>query len=149
MTRQEVEDGENVFHYLDPTAAEVIIGKVAVLVNMVCSTIVFTYLLGKSVAGIIFPRAGDEMACVGIAGTVVSAVAIAMNSISDVAFELFYGIGDVAFSIVGFVLPAVYFFAQMGVGHVRWTIVAFVVLGIGSAMMVISFVVTVQGAIAG
>jgi hypothetical protein len=148
LTFAEVEDGENVFHYLDPAAPEVIVGKFAVLVNMCCSDMVFQFFLAKTIAGFITRNAENSHVALTIAGLIAGMVAIWVNFFDELATTIFFGIGLNAFSILAFVLPPVYFFAQYGLQSPRWALIAAVVLIIGGGMMVISFAILVMDLIA-
>jgi hypothetical protein len=140
------DDGENIYHSLDPTAKEVIIGEAAVIVNMVCSSLVFTFFLAKTIIELIMPIAVNRGIPVGVAAIGASALSICVNFWGDFGAELFLGIGEVAFAIIGFVLPPVYYFAQYQFKSIRWGVIAIVVLLIGGGIMIVSLVITIQNA---
>jgi hypothetical protein len=148
LTGQLVDDGENVFHYLDPWAVEVIAGQIAVMISMFCSEFFFAYLMGRCVAGQIYTPAENHGIPVGVSAFAMSALALCINFLGDQGLGLFYGIALISFSVVGFVLPPVYYFAQYGNRHTGWSIVAGLVLVIGGGMMIISFYLTIADVMA-
>jgi hypothetical protein len=144
----DVEDGENVFHYLNPSAPEVIVGKFAVIVNMACSDMLFQFFLAKSVAGSIWPAAEHSREALALAGLVAGAVAIAVNFLDEFSSTLFFGVAVNSFSLLAFILPPVFFFAQYGSQNLTWAILAALVLLIGGGMMILSLIGLVQDLVA-
>jgi amino acid permease len=142
-----LDDGENIYHSLDPTAIEVIIGELAVIVNLLCSNLLFTFYGAKTAVAQILPVAEYRIVPAGVAGIASCACSICVNFMGDFGVDLFYGIGAVAFSIIGFVLPPLYYFAQYQFKSIRWGLVSIVVFLIGGGMMVISLIVTIQDVI--
>jgi hypothetical protein len=148
MSMAPIEDGENVFHYLDPVAPEAIVGAGAVIVNMICSNALFTFFMAKSVAGQILPGAENQGVPVAVAAFATSALALCVNSLGDTLLDWFYGVGSVAFSVLGFVLPPIYFFAQYRLKSVAWAVTSGIILFVGGGMMLISLVIAIQDVLA-
>jgi hypothetical protein len=121
----------------------VIIGKFAVIVNMVCSNALFTYYLAKTVAGMILPIAEYDRGAIVMSAVASCTVSISINFIGDFGVELFYAISCISFSIVGFVLPPIYFIAQYRAQSIKWLVMCVIVLVIGGGMMILSFALTI------
>jgi hypothetical protein len=144
LTMAEVEDGENVFHYLDPDCPEVLIGKIAVILNSVCSNVIFQFFLARTIVAEIHPSGTSNRATLGLTGLIAGAFAIWVNFWEDLGIAIFYGVSLVSFSIVAFCLPPLYFLAQYRFESVKWATISVIVLVIGGGMMLISLVLTVQ-----
>jgi hypothetical protein len=46
-----MEPEENIFHYLNPTAPEVIAGKLAVIIGALVSTAIYLFFLSRRIVG--------------------------------------------------------------------------------------------------
>jgi amino acid permease len=139
----EPDDEENIFHYLDPFAPEVIVGKCAVIVGMLVSTSIYTFFQAKSLVHEIFPRAENDGIPVWVAGLATSLLTIGINLMGDVWISMVYALAAVACSLIAFVLPPVYFFVQYRLESKKWAIAAGFVFVIGGAIMIISLVVAI------
>jgi hypothetical protein len=117
--------GENVMLFLDPASPETIIGKIAVLGISLTSTAFFTYHLAEITAKMILP-------------------VICIVSLGDTACNLSYEISGVALTLLGFVLPPMYYLVQFRFRFLKWGIIAAIVLVLGLGMLVLSLMVTIQ-----
>jgi hypothetical protein len=144
LTHEPASEWDNIFHYLQPLELEVIIGKVAVLVSMICSELLYTFLMAKTLVCQILPRAEDDKIPVGITACAPSALALCINFLGEFALEVFSGVASISFSIIGFMLPPVSYFTQYPLKNTGWAFMAAVVLVVGGGMMICSFVLTIQ-----
>jgi hypothetical protein len=144
LTMAEVEDGESVFHYLNPNAPEVIVGKLAVISNSICSNCLYQYFLAKTVASEIHSSAVDHRIVLGVTGLVFGALSIWVNFWEDLGIAIFYGVACVSFSILAFILPPLYFLAQYRFQSVQWALVSLIVLLVGGGMMLTSLTLAIQ-----
>jgi hypothetical protein len=115
---------------------------------MICSNGVFTYFVANVMVEQILPVAARDRMTVGIAGFTASLLSISLQFLGGLVYDLLFAVGGVSFSVIGFVLPPVYYFAQYHGQSVRWSIVAGTVLLMGGGMMIISLVIAIQDVVA-
>jgi hypothetical protein len=144
LTMAEIEDGDNVFHYLDQTAPEVIVGQFAVVVSMVCSTALFSFFTVKTIVELFVPQARDIRVPMAFTILGIGAMSISVNFTGDMAISIVYAVGAIGFSLLGFVLPPIYFFAQYRLKSLPWSLLSFIILFVGGGMMLITLVLTIR-----
>jgi hypothetical protein len=86
-----------IFLYLDPTAPEVTIGKIALLVVSLMSSAFFTWDLARMMSNIIVPGSDESRYTVSLAGLGIMCAYIAINMLSDLPRRLFFALGNVGF----------------------------------------------------
>jgi hypothetical protein len=128
---RDVASYDPIFAYLDPKRPEVIIGIVAMYVISVCSTAFYTYYLAGIIASLILKEAEGQTRPVFVSGIVVILTYIAFNFIDTIVNDIAVFIANVAFLLLAFVLPPVFYLVQFGVSSPRFAFLAVVVMIIG------------------
>jgi hypothetical protein len=139
------DDVDCVFYALNPDDTEVIVGKIAVLIVSLCSTMVFLYHIAGIMGSFILPGvkpSGHTRFCSSI---VLSLIAISINTMGNTASEVVYEIGGICFSVLGFVLPAVYFLCQYGLSCQSYAILSVAILAFGIVMACSSVFFFIRG----
>jgi amino acid permease len=144
-----IEPDDNIWYSLDPYAVEVIVGKFAILVVSLCSTAFFVWFCSQQIAAFIHPLAQNCHVAIGVIATAMTFVYISLNLIGDFMMSLMYEIGSIAFSLLAFVLPPVFYLAQHKFSNVRWGVAALFVLVGGLMLMLIGTVLTILDLIGG
>jgi hypothetical protein len=103
----EVED--NILYYLDERAPEVLLGKIAVLLISLCSTMYFTYFLARILSEWLSGPKDGRKVSVCVSGIALTFLAIAINQMGDSWLLFIYALGMIAFAVLRFVLPPVYY----------------------------------------
>jgi hypothetical protein len=141
----DVEYMENVFYYLNPTDAEVVLGKVAVLIISLCSTAFFQYYIAGIVGKMIHPSVASFGWAAFWGSVILTLPVICLNFMQYQWSSLVYDLGSMCFSVLGFILPPVYFLVQFRFGYVKWSLLASAVLLLGVITLVVSTVVMIDG----
>jgi hypothetical protein len=135
---------DNVLARLSPKDPEIRIAKIAVIVISLVSTVFFEYHISRAVAGMIVPQAGQSggarlLSCLGL-----TFPSICIVIIGDAACDRSYEIAALAFTLLGFVLPPVYYLVQFRFRFVKWGLISVSVLVIGVVFLIFSLVQTVM-----
>jgi hypothetical protein len=139
------------FLYLDPVGSpEVIVGAIAVTIIAICSNMYFAYVSSYSVVSIFGVGIHDKEGHLArTLGSLVSLfIAIAMNFAGDLAFLMFYELSSLAYTLLGYFLPALYFLIQFKVKIVEWGILALFVFAGGAFLTILGIMETVTSALA-
>jgi hypothetical protein len=139
-----VEPEDNIFLYLDAAAPEVLVGKIAVMIQSMTSTAFFTYYIARVVVLELCGTYKHSAVTYGCVGIVAVAVSVMINCAGAAASTSFYAIGGVCFSLLAFVLPPLFYLSQHKFRNVEWGIIAVVVCLIGGGLMMISLVLTIR-----
>jgi hypothetical protein len=135
-----VEHLENIFYHLNPDNPEVLVGRIAVLVISLVSTAFYGYHMAGIVAGMIIPGTGTHGVSGFCANVALGFVAIWLNSMEQKWTNFMYDLGSVAFTLLAFVLPPVFYLRQFQFRYVTWGVVAVIVLALGLMMLVLGIV---------
>jgi hypothetical protein len=135
----DIEAEENIYLYLDGQAPEVIMGKISMLVLSIASTMYYTFFIAQVIVQAITagPVRSDKIPLF-VTGLAVTLTSICINLTDETWTLALYAIGSIAFNIIGFVLPEVYYLKQFGFISRQWGIISAVVLIFGLGMVAIS-----------
>jgi hypothetical protein len=139
------EEYDNVLNALDSDNPEVLVAKIAVLVISLLSTVLYGYHMAGIATGMMIPGTGAYGVPGFCANVALGFVAISFNSIEDVWANLIYDLGSCAFTVLGFVLPPVYYLWHFQFQVVKWGIVAGIVLVLGLMMLFLSIIWIITG----
>jgi hypothetical protein len=135
----DIEAEENIYAYLDGEAPEVTMGKIGVLVLSIASTIFYTFFIAQGlVQAITTAPSGSDKVPLFMAGLTVTLFSICINMMDDSWTLTLYAMGAIAFNLLGFVLPEVYYLWQFGFLNRKWGIILVVILVFGIATVVMS-----------
>jgi amino acid permease len=141
----EVAEEVNIFFSLEPYEPEVIVGKFAILGVSLCSTVFFTYFCSQQMASSIHPAAGKSKRMIGTTSFTMMFLSIALYLFGVLIFDgLVYQLGTISFSLLGFVLPPVYYLSDQGFASVKWGCAAVFVLAGGLAFLGMETGITVK-----
>jgi hypothetical protein len=130
----DVEPGMNVFYYLNPNDPEVIVGKIAILIMWFLSMHVLFYHMATLVARMISEGAKPGHP-VFWSSIVLALPAVCINVAGGTLMTAIFEGGSVAFCLLGFVLPPLYYLWQFRYRHLKWGLTATAVLVIGIAFL--------------
>jgi hypothetical protein len=139
-----VEPEDNIFLYLDAAAPEVLVGKIAVMIQSMTSTAYFTYYIARVVVVAFCGTYKHSAPMYGCAGIVAAAVSVMIDSVGGETSGSFYTIGGVCFSLLAFVMPPVFYLSQHKFQNVAWGVLAVVVCLVGGSLMIMSLVLTLR-----
>jgi hypothetical protein len=137
-----VEPEDNIFLYLDALAPEVLVGKIAVLIQSMASTAFFTYYISRVLVLSFCGSYKHSAVTYGCAGIVTAAVSVMIDSAAGALSGSLSTIGSACFSLLAFVLPSAFYLSQHRFQNVTWGIIAVIVCLVGGGLMVISLVFT-------
>jgi hypothetical protein len=120
-----------VFSYLNPRNGEVIVGIIAMYVVSICTTAFYTYYLAVIIASLTLKETAGQTKPVCLAGLVVVLTYAALNFIGDIVNDISVLVANIAFLLLAFVLPPVFYLVQFGFSSVKFAILALVILFIG------------------
>jgi hypothetical protein len=135
---------ENMVYYLNPNDPETIVAKIAVLGISLTSTVFFTYHIAEITAEMIFPQKEFDAWPRFWSGLGLTLPVVCIVIIGDDACDLSYNLAAIAFGLLGFVLPPIYFLMQFRFRYVKWGVMAVIVLLFGLGMLAISLIFTVE-----
>jgi hypothetical protein len=129
------------FIYLEPAGSpEVIIGTISVIIVATCSNMYFAFMSSQAILAI-WDIGVEEKRMTGLRvfGSLVSVlVAICLNFAGDLAFLVFYELSSFAYTVLGFVMPALFFLVHFKVKAIGWGILSLFVFAVGSFLTVLS-----------
>jgi hypothetical protein len=134
-----IPDEENIFSYLNPVAPEVLIGKIAVWIISVCSTMLYTFFVSQTIVQAIAGRSSGSFRLSNLmTGLAVCLFSVCMNLFDDVWNLALYQLGSIAFNILAFVLPPIYYLVQFRFRNIKWGAVSVVLLCLGVGLLALS-----------
>jgi hypothetical protein len=134
----DIADQENIFSHLDP-APEVLIGSAAVWIVAVCSTMLYTFFVSQTVVQAIAGRPWDFYPVPNvIAGLAVCLFCVGINLMDDVWNITIYQLGSIAFNLLAFVLPPIYYLIQFQFRNLKWGAVSVILLCLGVGLLGLS-----------
>jgi hypothetical protein len=130
-----------IFAYLDTNRPDIVVGIVAMYISSLCLTAYYTYYLATTIASLILKDAGNQMIPVVMSGVVVILSYCALNFTDTIVTDIAVFIGNVAFLLLAFVLPPIFYLVQFRFSNLRWSILAIVVMvvGVGVGMVILYY----------
>jgi hypothetical protein len=129
------------FLYLDPSGCpEVIVGTISVLVIAVISNIYFSFMAINATVEFFHPGSPENPKLHMprfVCACALSLVAIAITRATDIIWILIEEMSSIAYTVLGFFLPALFFLIRYKFSFVKEGISALIVLALGSALTVL------------
>ena len=129
-------ENENIFFDFSKSYVEAIIGQVASYIVTLTSNMVYTYFLATQISSLVIDRRKDDTPPLIISGIVVILFSIGINFMNDSASFFLYFISQIAFLILVFVLPSLFYLKLFRFTKPFWGIISIVLLVIGIPMSV-------------
>ena len=134
----EVEElnNENVFFNFNTNHVEALIGMVATYIVTLTTNMIYHYFLATQVSSLVIRRKQDDIPPLIISGVVVILFCIGINFMDDTATEILDMISIIAFCIMVFILPPVFYLKLYRFTNAFWGALSLFVLVIGIALSV-------------
>lgn len=124
-------DNENVFYNYDTKHIEAIIGQIASYVITITTNSIYHYFLASQVASLVINRKQDDTPPLLIAGFVTILFCIGMNFLDDSATDILDLISIIAFCILVFLLPSIFYLKLYRFTNRFWGVISCTILIIG------------------
>jgi hypothetical protein len=135
------------FLYLDPDRSpEVIVGTVCMIVIALCSNMYFAYIVCQAILAMFHVDVSEESATLPrlFATSVSVLISICLNFAGDLVFALFYEISSLAFALLGYFLPALFFLTEFKFKSLKWGFFSLFVFACGAFLTILGIVSAVQ-----
>ncbi|KAK8896868.1 hypothetical protein M9Y10_014794 [Tritrichomonas musculus] len=127
---------ENVFYNFPKKYIEAMIGQVASYIVTLTSNMIYTYFIATQVSSLVIDRRKDDVQPIVISGIVVILFSIGLNFMNDTASEFLDFVSQIAFVILVFMLPSLFYLKLFRFTKPFWGIVSTVLLVVGVPMSV-------------
>lgn len=129
-------DNENIFFDFTKNHVEAIIGQIASYIVTLTSNMIYTYFMATQLSSLVIERRKDDVPPLVISGVVIILFSIGINFINDTASFVLDFISQIAFLILVFVLPSLFYLKLFRFTKPFWGVISIILLVIGVPMSV-------------